>query len=112
MTTASLPQRPTVASQPDANPIRLIAPFADIRRSDVATVGGKGANLGEMLAAGLPIPPGFVLTIDAYQRFYAANELGPRVEAELKNIDPDNPAALDTHCEEPPAADPGRDGAR
>ena len=37
-----------------------------------------------------------MLTIDAYQKFYAANELGPRVEAELKHIDPDNPAALDS----------------
>src|ERR1051325_10740912 len=96
MTTALLAQRPTIASQSGERPARGIALFEDIRRSDVARVGGKGANLGEMMAAGLPVPPGFVLTIDAYERFYEANKLGPRVEAALKHIDPDNPAALES----------------
>ena len=72
-----------------------IAPFARLRRRDVPLVGGKGANLGEMTAAGLPIPPGFVLTIAAYQRFYESNALGPRVAAESKHIDPDDTAALE-----------------
>ena len=93
MTTALLPERPAIDADPKQG--RLVASFADIRRADVATVGGKGANLGEMMAADLPVPPGFVLTIDAYQSFYKANELGPRVAAELKQIDPDNPAALE-----------------
>lgn len=75
-------------------PADLVVPFAKIRRADVPTVGGKGANLGEMTAAGLPVPPGFVLTIDAYQKFYESNALGPRVATELKRIDPDDPAAL------------------
>ncbi len=43
-----------------------IAWFTDIRLADVATVGGKGANLGELTAAGLPVPPGFVVTASAY----------------------------------------------
>ncbi len=37
-----------------------------IRRSDVGLAGGKGANLGELIAAGLPVPPGFVVTAPAY----------------------------------------------
>jgi pyruvate,water dikinase len=40
--------------------------FKDIRVTDAALVGGKGANLGEVTAAGLPVPPGFVITSDAY----------------------------------------------
>lgn len=68
--------------------------LASVRRSDVAVVGGKAANLGEMTAAGLPVPPGFVLTIEAYRRFYEFNSLGSRVAAELATIDPDSPAAL------------------
>lgn len=40
--------------------------FADIGLADVATVGGKGANLGEMTRAGLPVPQGFVITVAGY----------------------------------------------
>jgi len=87
------PTPPVVPSTPRFDGV--VVPFASIRRTDVPTVGGKGANLGEMIAAGLPVPPGFVLTIEAYQQFYDSNELGPRVAAELKRIDPDDPAALD-----------------
>ena len=72
----------------------MVRPFAGVRRADVPTVGGKGANLGEMTAAGLPVPPGFVLTIDAYEAFCNANELGRRIGAELDGIAPDDPAAL------------------
>ncbi|SDM35975.1 phosphoenolpyruvate synthase [Allokutzneria albata] len=40
--------------------------FDDLRRQDTAVAGGKGANLGELTAAGLPVPPGFVVTADSY----------------------------------------------
>ena len=43
--------------------------FADLGRGDVALAGGKGANLGELTGAGLPVPPGFVLTTGAYRAF-------------------------------------------
>ncbi len=76
----------------------LVVEFANARRTDVPTLGGKGANLGEMTAAGLPVPPGFVLSIDAYRQFYESNNLGPKVAAELKGLDPDNPAELDRHA--------------
>ena len=36
-------------------------PFAQLGKNDIPTAGGKGVNLGEMTAAGFPIPPGFVL---------------------------------------------------
>jgi pyruvate,water dikinase len=73
----------------------MIIPFAKLRRTDVPIVGGKGANLGEMTAAGLPVPPGFVLTIDAYRQFYESNDLGSRVAALLQQLDTDDPAALE-----------------
>ena len=44
---------------------RLI-PFDQLTVDDVATAGGKGANLGELTRAGLPVPPGFVVTAEAY----------------------------------------------
>ncbi len=40
--------------------------FRQLGREDTAIAGGKGANLGEMVNAGLPVPPGFVVTADAY----------------------------------------------
>ena len=53
----------------------LLLDFTDLGRGDLALAGGKGANLGELLRAGLPVPPGFVLTTDAYRRFLTSNEL-------------------------------------
>ena len=44
----------------------LVTRFDDLRLGDAPSVGGKGANLGEMTSAGLPIPPGFVVTAEAY----------------------------------------------
>ena len=41
----------------------------DVRGTDLETVGGKGASLGELTAAGLPVPPGFVVTAETYRTF-------------------------------------------
>ena len=43
--------------------------FADVGRDAVPLVGGKGANLGELTQAGIPVPPGFVVTTRAYRQF-------------------------------------------
>jgi pyruvate, water dikinase len=50
--------------------------FQEIGLADVALVGRKGANLGELTAAGLPVPPGFVVTAEAY--LHAVSESGAR----------------------------------
>src|SRR5215218_2248084 len=49
--------------------------FDEIRKDDIALAGGKGANLGELSHAGLPVPPGFVLTTAAYDAFVDAGGL-------------------------------------
>lgn len=49
-----------------------ILPFNAISAGDLARVGGKGANLGEMARAGFPVPPGFCLTTAAFRRFIDA----------------------------------------
>jgi pyruvate,water dikinase len=51
------------------------------RRGDAALVGGKAANLGELIANGFPVPAGFVVTAAAYRRFAGAAGLGPLVAA-------------------------------
>lgn len=50
---------------------RYIRPFGKISKHDVPLVGGKGANLGEMTRAGLPVPSGYCVTADAYREFTA-----------------------------------------
>ncbi|MCA9630673.1 MAG: phosphoenolpyruvate synthase, partial [Myxococcales bacterium] len=47
---------------------RWVRRFSQIGKSDTAVAGGKGANLGELTQAGFPVPPGFVITADAYLR--------------------------------------------
>lgn len=44
--------------------------FNQINKKDVPLVGGKGASLGEMTNVGIPVPPGFVITTEAYRQFY------------------------------------------
>ena len=68
--------------------------FQETSKADVATVGGKGANLGEMTRAGFPVPPGFVVTVDAYRRFDEANRLGAQVAERLARLDVNDPHAL------------------
>ena len=66
-----------------------------IRKEDVATVGGKGANLGEMLAAGLPVPGGFVVLTSAYHQFVKANDLEKKISQLLGELNSDSPVSLD-----------------
>ena len=46
---------------------KLILWFDELRNTDVPIVGGKNASLGEMIHAGMPVPPGFAITAYAYE---------------------------------------------
>ncbi|WP_297479127.1 phosphoenolpyruvate synthase [Thermococcus sp.] len=48
---------------------RFIRWFEELSKKDVPLVGGKGANLGELTNAGIPVPPGFCVTAEAYKYF-------------------------------------------
>lgn len=61
----------------------MVLDFHEIRKEDVMTAGGKGANLGEMTAAGIAVPEGFVITADAYRAFLKANDLEGTFTEEL-----------------------------
>jgi pyruvate,water dikinase len=61
----------------------------------LALVGGKGASLASLTAAGFPVPPGFTLTTHAYRRFVAANGLQYGIDASLDETGIGDPAALD-----------------
>lgn len=47
----------------------LVLWFESLRKTDIPSVGGKNANLGEMTSAGIPVPPGFAITAFSYKRF-------------------------------------------
>ncbi|MFH2085519.1 MAG: phosphoenolpyruvate synthase [bacterium] len=68
--------------------------FHEIDKSDVATVGGKGANLGEMTKAGFPVPGGFVVTSAAYKHMIEVNNLEDKIKAILKGLNVENADAL------------------
>lgn len=61
--------------------------FQEISKDDGASVGGKGANLGEMYNAHFPIPNGFVVTAQAYKHFLEFNKLQPEINKVLVNTD-------------------------
>ncbi len=73
-----------------------VIPFERITRKDLPKVGGKNANLGEMLnKAKVPVPTGFAVTADAYRHFLRYNMLWPRIQKELDKIkDPNDTRAL------------------
>jgi pyruvate,water dikinase len=68
--------------------------ISQLRRSDVPLAGGKGANLGELAAAGVAVPPGFVVTADAY--LFAVERAGVRAPLleRAARVDADDPEAL------------------
>ncbi len=69
--------------------------FDEVDKGDVGLVGGKGANLGEMTQAKLPIPFGFIVTSEAYFDFIKANNLTPQIKEVLKGLDHSNQKKLE-----------------
>src|SRR3989344_3587990 len=61
--------------------------FEDVSKSDIPVAGGKGANLGEMTQAGIPVPPGFVVVSQAYFTFLEVNKLRPAIHKILSSTD-------------------------
>jgi len=64
----------------------IIGWFADIGLSDRPTVGGKGGSLGELMRANIPVPPGFVVRVAAFERFLAALEKESPIRAEVEAL--------------------------
>lgn len=60
--------------------------FKELTRKDVKIAGGKGASLGEMTQTGIPVPPGFVLTAQAFDRFLHETDLVQEVAAQLDKV--------------------------
>ena len=65
----------------------------DVGADDVGVVGGKGASLGELIGAGLPVPPGFVVTAGTYREFIEDAGIDEAL-FDAVDVDPEDSAAL------------------
>ena len=74
--------------------MKRIVTIAELGANDIPIAGGKAANLGELMAAGFNVPPGFVLTTAAYDYFTEQNGLATKVEAILADVDPRDDRSL------------------
>ena len=76
----------------------LVAPFEHLRMTDVDTVGGKNASLGEMIsqlaATGVRVPGGFATTAHAFRQFLQQGALAARIQDKLATLDTDDVRAL------------------
>jgi len=77
---------------------RYVVPFEDLRMSDVESVGGKNASLGEMIsqlaASGVRVPGGFATTAFAFREFLRHNGLTERIDARLHELNTEDVKAL------------------
>ena len=74
--------------------------FEDLSKSDIGIAGGKGANLGELTQAGIPVPPGFVVTAGTYEKFMEDSGINDKVLDILDKIDINDTKALQAAAEE------------
>ena len=76
----------------------LVVPFEHLRMTDVESVGGKNASLGEMIsqlaASGVRVPGGFATTALAFRRFLQESGLSDRISARLASLDTEDVRAL------------------
>lgn len=85
----------------------FVIPFSRLSMKDVSRVGGKNASLGEMIKAlqplGVSVPEGFAITAEAFGDFLAHNDLKPKLDAQLAQLDRaglSNLAAVASACRE------------
>src|SRR5512133_3562302 len=92
-------------AQPHANPLPsagegaagqpLVCWLQDCRKDSVPLVGGKCSSLGELINAGVRVPPGFALTTAGYRRFMADAGIAAAVRDHLQGVDMQDLEALE-----------------
>ncbi|HLY47685.1 MAG TPA: phosphoenolpyruvate synthase [Solirubrobacteraceae bacterium] len=92
----SATETPPSVTPAELDPVR---PFTALSVADVAYAGGKGANLGQLTRAGLPVPPGFVVGAPAYAAFLNQTGLRARLAQLLDSLDVEDTGALQAAAE-------------
>jgi len=75
--------------------MKYVLEFEQINKTLLPVVGGKNASLGEMLKAGIRVPPGFAVTTDGYLEFITVAGLADVMCNILAEVNPDDVASLD-----------------
>jgi pyruvate,water dikinase len=73
---------------------KAIVWFDEVTKKDIPTVGGKGANLGELTNAGIPVPPGFIVIATAYFDFLKQTKITNKIRQLLHSADVNNSKQL------------------
>ena len=79
---------------------KAIVWFNEVGKKDLASVGGKGANLGELTNAQIPVPPGFIVTAQAYYDFIAKTGIAEQIRKLLSGINRQDSKQLQQIAEE------------
>lgn len=66
--------------------MHLLLSFPQISKLDTSIAGGKGASLGEMTQAGIPVPPGFVVLSESFEKFLEETDLNVEIDAVLHTV--------------------------
>jgi pyruvate,water dikinase len=74
--------------------------FKEVGKDDGKLVGGKGANLGELTKAGFPVPPGYIVTADAYFEYLKKTGADEKIRKILDGLDMENNDELQKKAEE------------
>ena len=77
----------------------LLRPFAELGMESRPLVGGKGASLGELIRAGIKVPPGFVVTTEGFIAFLAAIDPKGGIRREVESLPPDDLITVSRVCE-------------
>jgi len=80
--------------------VKAIVWFNEVTKKDIPLVGGKGANLGEMTNTNIPVPPGFIVTANAYYDFLQKSKITDKIRNLLKPLDYNDSKQLQRVAEE------------
>ena len=82
----------------------LVMWFEDLKKTDIPSVGGKNANLGEMINAGIPIPPGFAVTAYSYKKLIEETGISEKIYGIINErvTDPNDPRQYEKASKEIP----------
>jgi pyruvate,water dikinase len=66
--------------------MKFIKGLKDLNAKDILLAGGKGSNLGELMKIGIPVPPGFVILANAFEKFLEGNDINVEIERIWKRM--------------------------
>lgn len=91
----SISRNTLLAAKSAATGLPLVCWFEECRKESVPLVGGKCSSLGELISAGVRVPPGFALTTEGYRRFMSDAGINEEVRSLLTGIDVQDMDALE-----------------